>query len=313
MSYFLKKTAALLITLFLVSLFTFTAFQIIPGDSVLTSLGTSATPEAVEALREQLGLNENVLVRYSSWLKGAITGDFGNSLQYNIPVNGLIRERLPVTLWLALLSMVFILLLSIPLGIGAAKKEGGFADRFITFITHLAMAIPPFFLGIILTLVFGLLLKWFIPGNYISYKEDLGKFLSYLIYPALAIAIPKTAMVVKFLRSSILRQLHLDYVRTARSKGHTEQVILYRHVLKNAFIPVLTFLAMITADVLAGSIIIEQVFGLPGLGRTLVTAISNRDYPIVQVIILYIAAVVILTNFLVDILYQWIDPRVRRN
>lgn len=312
MNYILKKLAAMLITLFLVSLFAFMAFQIIPGDSVVASLGTSATPEAVEALREQLGLNENVALRYFSWLKGAITGDFGNSFQYNIPVNSLIKDRLPVTLWLALLSIVFILIFSIPLGIGAAKKEGGFADRVITFMTHLAMAIPPFFLGIILTLVFGLLLKWFVPGNYISYTEDFGKFIGYLICPALAIAIPKTAMVIKYLRSSIVRQLHLDYVRTARSKGHTERVILYRHVLKNAFIPVLTFLAIITADVMAGSIIIEQVFGLPGLGRTLVTAISGRDYPIVQIIILYIAAVVILSNFLVDILYQWIDPRVRR-
>ncbi len=173
------------------------------------------------------------------------------------------------------------------------------------------MAVPPFFLGIILTLIFGLILEWFTPGNYISYTENPGAFLGYMIFPAIAMALPKIAMVVKFLRSSIIRQLQMDYVRTAKSKGNTERDIMYRHVLKNAFLPVITFIGMVFADVLTGSIIIEQVFGLPGLGRLLVTTISNRDYPVVQIIILYTAGVVILLNFTVDILYRIIDPRVR--
>ncbi len=311
MKYIVKKFTALILTLLLVSFFTFITFQVIPGDSAVASLGTSATKEAIEALREELGLNKNIFVRYVSWLGNALQGDFGTSSQFGMPVSNLIKDRMPVTLWLAVLSIVFILILSIPLGIESAKKEGGLSDRLITLLTHTAMAIPPFFLGIIITLLFGLVLKWFTPGKYVGFKENFGQFIGYLIYPAIAIAIPKIAMVVKFLRSSLIRQLKMDYVRTARSKGNQENVILYRHVLKNAFIPVITFIAMVFADVLAGSIIIEQVFGLPGMGRMLVTAISNRDFSVVQAIVLYIAAVVILINFIVDILYQRIDPRVR--
>ncbi len=311
MKYFIRKLSSLILTLLLVSIFLFISFQVIPGDSAAASLGTSATKETVEALREELGLNRNVFVRYFSWLGNALCGDFGISAQYNMPVSLLLKERMPVTLWLAVLSIALIIIISIPLGIQSAKKEGGVSDRVITFLTHTAMAVPPFFLGIIITLVFGLILKWFIPGRYISYSENPGQFLGYMIFPAIAIAIPKTAMTIKFLRSSVIRQLKLDYVRTARSKGNQENVILYRHVLKNAFIPVITFIAMVIADVLAGSIIIEQLFSLPGMGRMLVTAISNRDFSVVQAIVIYIAAVVVVINFLVDIIYRCIDPRVR--
>jgi len=311
MRYFAKKFSTLIITLLLVSFFTFIAFHIIPGDSATSSLGTSATKEAIEALREKMGLNDNILIRYFNWLSSSLRGDFGVSSQSNLPVKVLVGDRMPVTLWLSVLSIGIIIMISLPLGILAAKKEGGWLDHMITFLTHTAMAIPPFFLGIIITLVFGIGLKWFTPGSYISPSDNFGQFIGFMIFPALAIAIPKIAMVVKFLRSSVLRQMQLDYVRTARSKGNLETVILYRHVLKNALIPVITFFAMVVADVLAGSIIVEQVFGLPGIGRQLVTAISNRDYAVVQVIILYIAIVVVVINFIVDMLYQQIDPRIR--
>lgn len=311
MKYLTKKLSTLIITLLLVSFFTFIAFQIIPGDSATASLGTSATKEAIEALREELGLNKNIVIRYFDWLGNSLHGDFGISSQYNLPVSSLLRERMPVTIWLAVLSIGIILIFSIPLGILSAKKKEGLLDHIITLLMHTAMAVPPFFLGILITLVFGILLKWFTPGSYISPSDNFVQSVRFMIFPAIAIAIPKTAMVIKFLRSSVIRQLKLDYVRTARSKGNLENVILYRHVLKNALIPVITFIAMIIADVLAGSIIIEQVFGLPGLGRLLVTAISNRDFAVVQAIILYIATVVISINFCVDMLYHRIDPRVR--
>lgn len=311
MKYIAKKLIALVLTLFMVSLITFLAFQIIPGDTVITSLGTSASKEAIEALREELGLNQNIFVRFFSWLTNTLKGDFGSSLQYDIPVKTLIGERLPVTLWLSFLSIVFILIVSIPLGVFTARKEGSYLDRLITLLTNASMAIPPFFLGIIITLIFGFLLRWFIPGSFISPSDNFGQFIRFMIFPAIAIAIPKIAMVVKFLRSSILRQLKQDYVRTAKSKGHKENTILYKHVLKNALIPVITFIAMVIADIMAGSIIVEQVFSIPGLGELLVTSISNRDFPVVQIIILYIAAVVVFVNFVVDILYQYIDPRVR--
>lgn len=311
MNRYIKKIVFLLITIFLVSVFTFVAFQIIPGDSASAMLGMNATEEAVEALREELGLNKNIVVRYGNWVVNALRGDFGTSLQYNMPVKALIANRLPVTIWLAVLSILLIILTSIPLGILSARKEGGVGEGIILSWIHTTMAIPPFFLGILITLVFGIILKWFVPGGYVSPSSNFSEFLRFMIFPALSVAIPQIAMVVKFLRGSLLKEMQLDYVRTARSKGSTNTRILYRHVLINAFIPIITFLGMVLADVLAGSIIIEQVFGLPGLGRLLITSISNRDFMVVQGIILYVVTTVVCINFVVDILYRRIDPRIR--
>ncbi|WP_066715359.1 ABC transporter permease [Clostridium sp. Marseille-P299] len=311
MKFYVKKIITLIITLLLVSMLTFIAFQVIPGDSALSKLGIDATEEQVEALREAMGLNKSIPERYINFVSGAIKGDFGNSSQYSQPVTQMLKERLPVTLWLAVLSIVMVIVISIPLGILSARKEDGFIDRFVSFLSQVCMAIPPFFLGIMLTLLFGIILKWFVPGKYVAPNENFLEFIKYLFYPALAVSLPKIAMTVKFLRSSILRELHLDYVRTAKSKGSSGERILWRHVLKNALIPVITFMGMVIADLFAGSIVIEQVFNLPGLGRLLVVAISNRDFNVVQAAVLYIAAIVIFVNFIVDILYQVLDPRVR--
>lgn len=307
----IKKVASLFATLILVSLITFLAFQVIPGDSVLISLGTNATEEAVLQRREELGLNENVFIRYIKWLGGALKGDFGNSSQYHVKVSSLLIDRLPITMWLTVIAVFFILIISIPLGVLISKKAGGLLDQIISLLNQIAMAIPPFFLGIIITLIFGFVFRLFTPGKFYYPEEDFAKFISFMIFPALAISIPKIAMVVKFLRSSILRELDKDYVRTAKSKGHTREGIMYRHVLKNALAPVITFIAMVIADVLANSIIIEQVFGIPGMGRLLVMSISNRDYAVVQAIVLYIVTIIVVLNFIVDILYQYLDPRVR--
>lgn len=311
MRYYLKKIISLIMVLFLIMLLTFIAFQVIPGDGALSRLGVDATEEAIEALRESLGLNKSMPERFFSFLAGAVRGDFGNSYQYSKPVSELLAARLPVTVWLAVLSILMILIVSVPLGLLCSRKENGIADRIITLLTQALMAVPAFFLGIIITLVFGLILKWFAPGGYVGPKENFSAFLRYLIFPAVAIAVPKIAMTVKFLKTSVIRELKLDYVRTARMKGNTEHAVLWRHVLKNALIPVITFMGMVIADVLAGSIVIEQVFNLPGVGRLLVVAISNRDYPVVQAIVVYIASVVLIVNFIVDLLYQKIDPRVK--
>lgn len=311
MKFYLKKIITLIITLLLVSMLTFIAFQVIPGDSALSKLGVDATEEQVDALREAMGLNKSIPERYVSFVSNAIRGDFGKSTQYNQPVTQMLKERIPVTLMLAVLSFGMVLIISIPLGILSARKEGGVADRILTLLSQVCMAIPPFFLGIMLTLLFGILLKWFVPGRYIAPDQNFLEFIKYLFYPALAVSLPKIAMTVKFLKSSILRELHLDYVRTAKSKGSSRERILWRHVLKNALIPVITFMGMVIADLLAGSIVIEQVFNLPGVGRLLVVAISNRDFNVVQAAVLYIAAIVIFVNFIVDILYQVLDPRVR--
>ncbi|MCD8327094.1 MAG: ABC transporter permease [Lachnospiraceae bacterium] len=299
-------------TLLLITLLTFAAFTVIPGDAALSKLDMDATEEQVEALREEMGLNDPLPVRYFQWLSSALRGDFGDSYQYsNVTVAELLATRLPVTLILAILSLILILVISLPLGILSAMYAGKWLDTLINQVSQVVMAVPSFFLGMLMTYVFGLVLKWFQPGAYISPSEDFWGCIRYMIFPAIAVALPKIAMVVKFLRNSILSELHQDYVRTARNKGARSFRVLYSHVLKNALIPVITFLAMVIAEILAGSIVVEQVFGLPGMGRLLITSISARDYPVVQAIVTYITAVVVMINFIVDILYQFVDPRVR--
>lgn len=312
MKYFIKKIVTLIMTLLFISMLTFVAFSIIPGDAAIARMGTEATEEQLEQMREKMGLNDPLPERYVRWLGDALHGDFGESFQYrNTAVSELLALRLPVTVVLSLLSLVIILIVSIPLGIISAKHSGRWLDTLISQLTQITMAVPAFFLGILLTYIFGLILKWFQPGAFVSLDESIFGCLVYLIFPAIAIALPKIAMVVKFLRNSLLSEINKDYVRTAYSKGNTKNAVLYKHVLKNALIPVITFVALIIAEILAGSIIVEQVFSVPGVGRLLVSAISNRDYPVVQAVVTYVTAVVVVISFIVDVLYQLIDPRVQ--
>ena len=316
MKYFGKKLITLIMTLFFVSVAAFLAFQIIPGDVVASILGTEATPEREAQLREELGLNKPPVQRYMDWVKDLIQGDFGESYRYSknmnemMPVAELIGDKLPVTLWLAALSMMLIVVVSIPLGVLWARSSNHFLDVVMGVITQTAMAIPSFFLGILVTYLFGILFRLFAPGGYVSYQKDFGGFLRYLLFPALSIAIPKIAMTARFLRNSMLTELKSDYVRTAYSKGCSRRRVMYGHVLRNAMMPVVTFLGMIIAEIVAGSIVVEQVFGLPGIGRLLISSISTRDFPVVEILILYITFVVIFVYFLVDILYRVIDPRI---
>ena len=303
-------------TLFLVSVAAFLAFQIIPGDVVTSILGTEATPEREEQLREELGLNKPPVQRYFNWMTDVLRGDLGESYRYSknmnemMPVAELIGDKLPVTLWLAAVSLVLIVTVAIPLGVLWARSSSHFLDAVLGVVTQASMAIPSFFLGILVTYLFGILLKLFAPGSYVSYQKDFAGFLKYLLFPALSIAIPKIAMTARFLRNSMLTELQSDYVRTAYSKGCTKRRVMYGHVLRNAMMPVVTFLGMIIAEIVAGSIVIEQVFGLPGIGRLLISSISTRDFPVVEILILYITFVVIFVYFLVDILYRVIDPRI---
>ena len=311
MKYILKKTGTLIITLLIVSFLTFLAFDVIPGDAARSKLGTEATAEQVEALQEEMGLNDPVPVQYARWLGGLVTGDLGESYSYSMPVWELLRDKLPITAALTVMSFLLILLLSVPLGIYTAQREGKWADRILMVLDQVAMSVPGFFWGILITLLFGLILKWFTPGAYVPVSENFGGFLGYLIAPSVAIALPRCAMGVKMLRSSVLAQLEKDYVRTAYARGNGRRRVMYRHVLKNALLPVLTFWGMTIADIVANSIIIEQVFTIPGMGSLLITSISNRDYPVALGIIVLIAFFVIVVNFIVDILYGRIDPRIR--
>ncbi len=310
MKYVGKKLLTMILTLFAVTLFVFLSFHVISGDPATSMLGTEATPVKVAALREELGLNDPVLVQYGRWAVNFLTGDMGTSYSYRIPVREMVADKIPVTMTLTIIAFLMMVVISIPLGIYTARHAGGFLDRIIYIVNQVIMAFPPFFSGILITLVFGRIFKLFTPGGYVSYQKDFWGFAGYLFFPAFAIALPKAAMAVKLLRSSVIGEAKLDYVRTAYSRGNTTRSVLYKHILKNALIPVVTFLGMALADMIAGSIIIEQVFSIPGLGRILLTSISNRDYPVVMAVIVCIALLVLLVNMIVDLVYGLIDPRI---
>ena len=251
----LKRLGLLIGTLLLVSVLAFTAFSVIPGDPTDAVLGIEATDEQIAAFRAQMGLDLPVWQRYWSWLSAFVTGDFGRSFKFDMPVAKLVADRVQVTLLLAGVAFALIAAISLPLGLLAARRPGGVVDRIITVLTQITMSVPNFVLGIALMYFFALVLKWFQP-EYVPLEQGLGPHLRFLVFPALAIALPKSAMTVKLLRGSILGELDQDYIRTAYSKGNSRAAVLRRHVLRNAMIPVVTFLAMAIGDIMAGSIVI---------------------------------------------------------
>lgn len=311
MKYILKKVGIFILTLLGISVLVFFAFQVIPGDPTTRMLGTMATPEKIAALREQLGLNDPAIVRYFRWLTGFVKGDFGSSYSYNMPVQELISGKLAITAALSGMSFVMVLAISLPIGVVLARFAHSIPDRIVMVLNQIIMSVPPFFIGIIFTYVFGLMFKFFTPGDFIHYSQNASGFWGYLVFPALAIALPKSAMVIKLLRSSMVREMSEDYVRTAYSRGNSRWQVLRSHVMRNAIIPVVTFLAVTLVDIIAGSIIIEQVFAIPGIGRLLLSSIIGRDLPVVQTIIMIISIAVITVNYIADISYKYIDPRIR--
>ena len=307
-----KRLAITALTLFLVSFFTFAAFSLIPGDPALLALGIEASDEQLAAFRTEMGLDRGFFEQYFSWLGKFLSGAPGSSSRFRgESISALVAERLPVTFSLALLSLTLILLISIPLAMLSVKKENGITDRVLNTLTAVTISFPGFFLGILFIWVFGLVLRLFVPGAYVDYRDNFPSFIAYLFFPALAVAVPNAAILVKFLRGSIFRELKSDYVRTALSKGSTRRGVLREHVLKNAAIPAITTLGMITAEIFSGSIVIEQVFTIPGIGRLLIASITSRDFAMVQTLVVYIAFVVVLANTLADIAVRVVDPRIR--
>lgn len=309
--YILRKTVSLILTLFLFSFAAFMAFQIIPGDSVVAMLGTEATPEQIAQMRAELGYDKPLLVRYGDWVSGFAKGNLGISLGYRLPVSEILADKIPVTAALSILAFLLVVIISFPLGILYAKLLGSPLNSLLVALNQVMMSIPPFFTGIIFTFVFGISLRFFTPGNFISYQSNPAGFWTYLFFPALAIALPRCAQTIKLLRSSIITEMSKDYVRSGTGRGNTQNRLLYVHVLRNAMIPVITFLAMTFSNIVAGSIIVEQIFVIPGIGRLLLLSISNRDFPMVLAIVIIIALVVILMNYLSDLLCQIVDPRTR--
>ena len=234
----------------------------------------------------------------------------GTSYSYQEPVKDLIADKLPVTFTMTAIAFVFILFFSIPIGMLSVHYENRWIDKLFLIGNQVTMSIPPFFVGMIFTVIFGLTLRLFVPGGYISYTENVSGFLGYLIFPSLALALPKAAMTAKMFRNALLSEMHKDYIRTAKSRGNGPWRILICHAFRNGILPVITFLGMAAADLIANSIVIEQVFGIPGLGRTLISSISNRDYPVVEAVIVLIAAVILILNTVVDLLYRALDKRI---
>lgn len=287
----------------------------LPGNIAEVMLGESATPESVAALEAKLGLDRPAIVRYADWMKGLLTGDLGNSIAYDTPVTQLVGERLAVTVPLALMAMALTTLLAFTFGLYAASKHGRAGDVGVMAASQVGIAIPNFWFAILLILVFAVNLRWFSAGGFPGWDADSGGVaagLRALVLPAVALAVVQAAILARIVRSAVLDVLREDYVRTARAKGVSRRGVLVHHVLRNAMVPVLTVMGLQFANLLTGTVVIENVFSLPGLGRLVFQAIANRDLVVVRNVVMLLAATVVVINFAVDVLYVVIDPRLRR-
>lgn len=311
MNFFIRKLGVILSTLILVSFITFGIFQVLPGNPVDVILGVDADPLQVQALTQKLGLNKPILERYINWSINALKGNLGDSVRYQKPVIELIKSRIGVTVSLAVMSLMLTIVIGVPVGMWIARNNKKWISDFFSVITQLGLAVPSFWLGILLILVFAVVFNILPSGGYTPIKENPLRAVQSLILPSISISIGTSAVVIRYLKNTLLDQMKFDYVRTAYSKGLREKQVVYRHVFKNALIPVITIFGMIATDVLGGSIITETVFSLPGLGSLITTSITSRDLPLIQGLVLYLAVIVVMINFIVDLLYTFVDPRIR--
>ncbi|MBP3040320.1 ABC transporter permease [Bacillaceae bacterium Marseille-Q3522] len=311
MRFFIYKLSTFFVTLLLVSFIIFYVFQLLPGNPAQIILGLEADENQVQQLETELGLDRPAYERYFAWISGVFRGDLGESLKHQLPVREILMDRIPVTFSLAALSLLLTIVIGLPLGILIARTDGKWLSIILSIFTQLGIAVPSFWFGFLLILIFAVTLHLFPTFGYVPWSEDFFAALRSFFLPSLAIAISNIAVMIRYLRNTILDQAKMDYVRTAKCKGLSERTILYGHILRNALIPVLTVMGLIIADTLGGSIIIENVFALPGLGNLLIQSITSRDFPLVQSMVLYIAILVISINFIVDLLYKVVDPRVR--
>ena len=307
-----RRLLTLLLTLFVASLLVFGVLELLPGNAAQLLMGPDAAPEAVAALAEKLGLNDAALTRYFHWLAGLLRGDLGDSYAYGSPVATLIAERLALTVPLALLAMTLAALLALAAGVFAASRHNRLGDWLVSALSQLGIALPNFWFAILLILIFSVGLQWVPAGGFPGWGEGVGPALQALALPALSLAVVQAAILARVTRGAVLEQLHEDYVRTARAKGLSRRGALWGHVLRNAMVPVTTVMGLQFANLLAGTIVIENVFYLPGLGRLIFQAIANRDLTVVRDCVMLLAAMVVAVNFVVDLLAAWIDPRLQQ-
>ncbi len=309
--FLIKRLSTFVATLLAASVLIFMVQGVLPGNAAQVMLGESATPESVAALSAKLGLDQTAPVRYGRWVEGLLAGDLGTSVSYDVPVADLIAERLAVTAPLALMAMLLTTVIALALGIYAASHHNQAGDVGVMAASQLGIAIPNFWFAILLILVFAVKLQWFSAGGFSGWADDPWQAFKALVLPAVALAVVQAAILARITRSAVLDVLREDFVRTARAKGLSRRRVLWRHVLRNAFVPVLTVMGLQFASLLTGTVVIENVFSLPGLGRLIFQAISNRDILVVQNVVMLLAASVIVINFVVDVLYAVIDPRLK--
>lgn len=310
--YLAGRVASLLVTLAVVSVITFLVLRIIPGDPAQLILGADTPGDSLRALQHELGTDRPLVVQYAAWVGSVVRGELGVSLRHKRPVVDLIVERLPVTLSLTGLALVIATVLGLPLGVEAARRRAGAADYAALGLSELGQAVPSFWLGILMILVFSLELRWLPSGGFVPWSESPGQALRHLVMPAVALGLVLAATIVRMERSSVLEVLREDFMRTARAKGLAESRVIYRHALANALIPTVTIVGLQVGALLGGAIIVEQIFSLPGLGRLVLFAVFNRDWPLIQGLVFFLATLTIALNFLVDLSYAWLDPRIGR-
>ncbi len=312
-AYLLRRLASHAGTLLAASVVIFVLIQIVPGDPAAYMMGMNASPESVAALREQMSLDAPAPVRYFDWVGGMVTGQFGISYTYRVPVSTLILERLQVSAPLALMAMILSLLIAMPVGVLAASRRGSALDTFLNTIMQVGVALPSFWIALLLILVFSTQLHWFAAGGFVGWEAGLLPALKGLFLPAIALAAPQAAIIARVLRTALLETMNEEYIRTARAKGLNRKQSLWRHALRNALIPVLTVVGMQLPFLLAGGIIIESVFSLPGIGRLVFQAITQRDLIVVQSVVIVLVFAVVTVTFLIDLAYLVVDPRLRRS
>ena len=309
--YFLKRLLSLTLSLMVASVVIFVAIEVVPGDPASYMLGINAQPDTVAALRQELGLDVGGVARYFSWISGLVRGDFGISYTYRTPVADMIGERMWVSLPLALFALTLSTLIAFPAGILAATRRGSIWDVMVMGITQLGIAIPNFWFAMLMVLVFAINLRWFSAGGFPGWDAGLLVGLKALLLPAISLALPQASILARVMRSALLDTLDEDFIRTARAKGLSVGQTLRRHALRNAMIPVLTIIGLQFSFLLAGAIIIENIFFLPGLGRLVFQSISQRDLIVVESVVMLLVFAVVVVNFAVDMAYGAVDPRLR--
>ena len=307
-----RRLAGLVLTLLVVSLVIFAVMDLLPGDPASIMLGTSASPETLAALRHELGLDQPLILRYGQWLAGVFSGNLGQSYTYGVPVAGLIVERLAVTLPLALIAIVLSVLIALPLGVLAAARRGGILDAIATIFSQISIAVPAFWVALLLIILFSTTLGLMPAGGFPGWDAGLLPALQALLMPAVALALPQAGVLTRVARSAVLDTMHEDFARTAVAKGLSRSTVLWRHIVPNALVPILTILGLQFTFLVAGAVLVENVFNLPGLGRLAFQALSQRDIVVMQDVVLFFAGLVIVMNFIVDLSYLVIDPRMRK-